>query len=1156
VLEKIAAGETFYDTFAILSWIVESLLPGMHAAVFALDEDGKHLNLTISPTFPPDLASVITRWNTTDVPCPPVDAIECREPVIVADVARHYGGHEVARGDSACAHAAWVIPLVGEDGHVLGTFGVYGHMSARPDPSQLKVMESAARLATMALTCRRTEYALGESESKLNQFFENVKDVMFVIAVHPDESFSFHKVNSAFLRATGLREDQIVGKGVEQVIPEPSLSFALGRYRQAIREKRAISWEEVTQYPTGLKTGEVSVSPVFNAEGRCTILAGSVRDVTERKLMEDRLHSSEETFRLLFETSRDGIILMTEQREFVRANHAAAEMFGCADEQHLLAMGPDERCPEFQPNGRRSDEYAREIIAGSGGKGPTYFQWTYRRRDGSEFVAENMVAHLVLDGRNLIHMTVRDITEWIDTQARLSQIGKLYAALSQCNQAIIQCENEAELLDKVCSIAVGFGGLQMAWIGMLEESTNLLRPVAFFGLGTEYLDGIEVSTLARKSTGKGPGGKAFRNRSPVWCQDFMADPSLEAWHERGREFGWRSIAALPLYRKGTVVGVFLVYSGMLDAFDGEVQDLLVEMAEDISFGLGYMQDKHDRDVERNQLRRLSQVVEQSHNMIMITDAEGCVEYINPAFARITGYSLGEIQGQNARILESGTTPPATFTDLWSRLKLNESWQGEIVTRKKDGSEFINLVYVAPFVTDDEKVTHYLSVGEDITEHRHAEWRVEYLANYDELTGLPNRVQLKQRFDYALSVAKRSKGDLTLMFIDLDYFKNINDTLGHSVGDAVLKETARRLLATLKGEDVVCRLGGDEFIVMLSECNADASAKVAGKLLDVISEPCKVGKNEFVIHASLGISVYPQDGSDLETLSKNADMAMYLAKQQGRGCYRFYTAEMQVRTSRSMRLTGEMRHAIHKDQLEIHYQPQISGGRIIGAEALLRWHHPELGAVPPDEFIPAAEESGLILEIGEWVLRTVVRQMKAWVDAGLPPLGVSVNLSPAQFRDAGFYNTVVQVLEEAQLPPELLELEITEGAAMLDPDLAISLTNRLNRLGVRFSIDDFGTGYSSLNYLKKFTIYKLKIDQSFVRELMVDSEDRAIVSTIINMARGLGLIVIAEGVETEDQYRCLSELGCDEMQGYYFSKPLPLPEFEAFRLSWDSSPTPE
>ncbi|MBT9538941.1 EAL domain-containing protein [Thiobacillus sp.] len=528
-----------------------------------------------------------------------------------------------------------------------------------------------------------------------------------------------------------------------------------------------------------------------------------------------------------------------------------------------------------------------------------------------------------------------------------------------------------------------------------------------------------------------------------------------------------------------------------------------------------------------------------------------VEIVSPNVEKLLGYPADDFL--SGRIGYSALVHPDDIERVM--LEINAASEAHVINvehepyriTRRDGSVVWLLDHSLVIRDSQGQVTHYLGHLLDITASRQAEEHIQYLANFDVLTGLPNRTQLDDHVKYAISVAKRRNGRLALMFIDLDHFKDINDTLGHSIGDALLIELAKRLFTVLREEDVVSRSGGDEFFVMLPDQDERSAAHVAQKLLDAISVPYVVDHHDLCVTASIGIALFPGDGEDLASLSQRADTAMYRAKQEGRNSYRFFTTEMQARSARHLQLGNALRHALERQEFSVQYQPQLTleDGCVVGAEALLRWQHPELGQVSPAEFIPVAEDNGFILHIGEWVLRHAVQQAKTWLEAGLPPLVMAVNLSAVQFRHPTLPDLVARILDEAGLPPEYLELELTESVAMHDPQGAIAVMNKLHERGVRMSIDDFGTGYSSLGYLKKFNVYKLKIDQSFVRDIRTDPEDKAIVSAIIQMAKSLGLATIAEGVETEGQLDFLREQGCDEVQGYYYSKPLSPDAFAVF-----------
>lgn len=563
--------------------------------------------------------------------------------------------------------------------------------------------------------------------------------------------------------------------------------------------------------------------------------------------------------------------------------------------------------------------------------------------------------------------------------------------------------------------------------------------------------------------------------------------------------------------------------------------------------VGTVQDITKQKLSSDALLKLSLAVEQSPNSIVITDIDGKIEYVNSMFTTVTGYSRDEALGQNPRMLKSDETPQSTYTDMWAHLTRGDIWRGELINRRKDQSIYTESAIVSPVKQADGKITNYVAIKEDITDRKSAEAHIENLAHFDQLTGLPNRIMLNDRVKYLLNMAQRNNEPLTVMFLDLDHFKNINDTLGHTIGDQVLIEMAKRIKVTIRNEDTVSRLGGDEFILLFPNTDSNAAMYIATKLITAISKSSMIEHNELTITPSIGIAIYPNDGEDFETLLKNADTAMYRVKNSSRNGFHFFTQEMQLNLARNLQLENALRHALKRNELEVYYQPQISisDGHIIGAEALLRWHHPEFGIISPAEFIPIAESSGQIIEIGEWVLRTAIQQTKSWIDDGFNPMIIAINLSAIQFRQKNLLTLVTDILEAVQLPSEYLELELTEAVTMHDPESVISVMNKFHEQGIRMSIDDFGTGYSSLSYLKQFKVYKLKIDQSFIRDISNDPDDRAIVSAIIDMAHNLGLQTIAEGVETAEQLAFLRLHGCNEVQGYYFSKPLPSIEFEQF-----------
>jgi diguanylate cyclase (GGDEF)-like protein/PAS domain S-box-containing protein len=565
------------------------------------------------------------------------------------------------------------------------------------------------------------------------------------------------------------------------------------------------------------------------------------------------------------------------------------------------------------------------------------------------------------------------------------------------------------------------------------------------------------------------------------------------------------------------------------------------------------------------LKLRERAIEASANAILILradDADYPIEYVNPAFERITGYRADEVVGRGIRTLEGTQSEPHDLEQIYSAM--HEQREGNIVLRhhRKDGTLLWTDFYIAPVRNAGGEASHFVAALYDITSMKRYEAELEFQASRDTLTGLANRAKLRDSLSQAMAYARRYGQAVWVVFIDLDSFKFINDTLGHKAGDLLLRTVADRLQGSLREYDTAARLGGDEFVLVLPErASLGPDSRHLQRIMEAVAQPVTVEGHSFFLTCSIGVSMYPSDGDDPELLIKHADIAMYRAKQSGRNNFQFYTSDMNDRALERLRIESDLRNALDRSEFLLHYQPKVdvNSGRVTGMEALIRWRHPEFGMVPPGRFIGLAEETGLIVPIGAWVIRTACAQNKAWQDAGLAPLRISVNLSARQFAQKDLAQSIADVLQDTGLEARHLEIELTESLVMTDVEHAIDVLQQLKRLGVKLSIDDFGTGYSSLAYLKRFPIDVLKIDQSFVRDVTVDPNDAAITVSIISLGHNLKLKVIAEGVETRQQLAYLRLHGCDEVQGYLFSHPLPADEFEA-RLRGDgfriAAPDPE
>ena len=583
--------------------------------------------------------------------------------------------------------------------------------------------------------------------------------------------------------------------------------------------------------------------------------------------------------------------------------------------------------------------------------------------------------------------------------------------------------------------------------------------------------------------------------------------------------------------------------------------LALHYCEEESIRLRHALDRGDRTTGKGettaeeQLRLKTRALESSLNGVMITSAvllDHPITYVNPAFERITGYRADEVIGKAGRFLVRDDLNQRGLNEI--RAALRDKREGHAIVRnyRRDGSLFWNELHIAP-VRDESgtHTTHFVSIITDVTERVRYQEQLEYQAHHDVLTGLANRALLADRISQAIAQARRDKSQVAVLLLDLDRFKLVNDGLGHGPADELLKTVAARLMACVRDTDTVARLGGDEFVIVVRDIrHPEDAAGVADKVLKSLALPFTIADKEVFIGASIGISLYPRDGDHDEILMRNADVAMYRVKEHGRNSYRFFLPEMGGMALGKLDMEGNLRRALENGELVPYYQPKvnIATGRIVGAEALVRWRHPKIGVVSPNEFIPLAEETGLILPLGEQMLAQVCRQIRCWDDTGLPRIPVAVNISARQFRQDDLAQRIRYAIEESGLDPARLELELTESMVMHDADGAIGTLRELRLMGLQLSLDDFGTGYSNLTYLKRFPINTLKIDRSFVSDLTTNPDDAAIAAAVVAMAHQLGLTVVAEGVETAEQLQLLAANGCDQYQGFLFSRPVPAEDF--------------
>ncbi len=846
----------------------------------------------------------------------------------------------------------------------------------------------------------------------------------------------------------------------------------------------------------------------------------------------------------LFASTPDALLVVDQRGRIVQANPLAAQLFGWTDgalvgeSVERLVPGFHEECETARREGRgrvAASEWGRVMLG--------------TRRDGHEFPLEISLSRLSCGA---LVAAVRDHTE---VRAQLEQnlfLNRIYSTLAETNQLIARCESEAELFDRVCQIAVRFGELRLAWVGQADPASGRIKPLARCSGSRQferYLNDLSVYVSASRPEGRGPVGVAWREGHAVFVQDFRRDPRMAPWRTEGAPVLWGSCAALPLRRGAAVYALLVLYDTQPEAFTDKIRDLLERMVVDIEFALDRIELRAERERAAQELHVAALAFESSGAML-VTDAAGRMIRVNEALRMMSGYGPDELLGQELPVLCAASLPP--LGELLAQVRVSARWQAEVWARRKNGEEYPVWLSLTGVRGEDGRWTHYIAALTDLSDQRDSEQHISRLLNFDALTGLPNRRFMLDRLRSAVQWAEHAGGHGAALLIGLDKFQAVNDMLGHQAGDILLQQTAERLRAAVPGEDLVGRVGGDEFLLVLEDLSADATradaaaARTAEDLLATILQPHLIGGQMVSCSASIGIAPWGgQAGAGFNELLKRADVALHAAKDAGRNAVRLFSPGMQLALERRSRLESRLRHEFSTDQLELYFQRRVDlHGTTLGAEALLRWNDPQRGVVSPLELIPLAEEIGLIHEIGRWALGRACRQLCEWSRPGNAARGlkVAVNISPKQLAAEHFVAEVSDIIARTGIDPGLLELEITEGLPIHDMDDVIPKMHALRRLGVSFAIDDFGIGYSSLSYLRQLPIRILKIDRSFVTG-MSHPGGETLVHTIVQMARSLALEVIAEGVETQWQWDTLIRQGCDQYQGYLFGRPVPIEAFD-------------
>jgi len=979
---------------------------------------------------------------------------------------------------------------------------------------------------------KQTEAELKESHALLDSIFEHIPNM---VVLKRASDLKVVRVNRLGETLLGRNKAALLGRTSRELFRGQQAENDTETDLAAIREKGLVEIPEQRMQLAGEPARWVKMRKIalLDGSGKASHVLSIGEDITTRRHLDEALTENLNFVEQLLAAIPSPVFFKDNELRYIGVNKAFEDFYGTPGEsligKSVFDIAPAELAETY-------DKADRELLARGGRQ---VYESKVRCADGSlkDVMFFKAVFSTTQDEVGGIVGILLDVTEQKEAQRHILRLNRTLAVVSETNEAILRTRSSQALIQETVEILHENGGFPLAWVYATDERLPAMVVVGEHPeLATRITTALRAEPCCRSTTGEfDPAHCSFFTRLSDCAPALTADipPAFE-------DLG---LAHLPLRLNSGIAGGICIAGLAEDLADKEEQGLLASLAENLAHALEALEQDRARQNAERKLELAAHVFENSVEGVMITDRDNKILMVNRRFSEITGYSADEVTGHTPSLLNSGQQDKSFYSNMWRSLMNRGEWHGEIRNRRKDGEVIVEWMNISAVKNDNGEIVNFVAVFSEITVHKTIKKRMQFLAHYDALTSLPNRILFSDRFEQSIIAARRNDRCTALLLIDLDRFDEINKSVGHNAGDALLQEVAARLLASVDAGHCVSRLGGDEFAIVLSDIDSAREAGVAAaRIQQELGRALYVSDSALYVTASIGIAVFPRDGQDAEALTRSADAAMYLAAEAGGNTYRFPQANEKL--SEQTKLRERLHRAIEREELKVFYQPLVSGetGRIVGAEALLRWFRPESGYVSPEFFVPMLEEAGLAVRVGDWVLRTALEANLAWRRQFDRDLFIAVNFCSTQTTDEKAVDKLDALMKELEFDARFLNLEISEATLMADAPAGLTLLHRLSDLGVRLSMDNFGTGYSSLSYLNRFPIDALKIDRSFIQDTPNDPEAVAITRTIVAMAHALNLKVVAAGVESQGQVGFLRRVRCDVLQGYRFSQGVNAEDF--------------